>query len=62
MTGCLSTAFVAYIIPMATLNTGARYFSMMLMPIACSKCLSSTRLRFPQTHHRIQRESPVLTP
>lgn len=37
MTGCLSTSFVAYIIPMATLNTGARYFSMMLMPIACSQ-------------------------
>lgn len=32
--GCISTAIGMYIIPMATLNVGARYFSMMILPFA----------------------------
>lgn len=35
--GCLSLSMIAYIIPLSTLNIGARYFAMMLVPIACSK-------------------------
>ncbi|KAF2786607.1 MFS general substrate transporter [Melanomma pulvis-pyrius CBS 109.77] len=31
---CISIAICMYIIPMATLNTGARYFSMMILPFA----------------------------
>ena len=33
---CLGVAVVAYIIALSTLNTGARYFAMMLMPSVCS--------------------------
>ncbi|KAF2014508.1 MFS general substrate transporter [Aaosphaeria arxii CBS 175.79] len=32
--GCIATACGMYIIPMATLNVGARYFSMMILPFA----------------------------
>ncbi|KAK4540662.1 hypothetical protein LTR36_008993 [Oleoguttula mirabilis] len=32
--GCISIAIAMYIIPMATESTGARYFSMMLLPFA----------------------------
>ncbi|KAK5128169.1 hypothetical protein LTR08_004095 [Meristemomyces frigidus] len=32
--GCISIATAMYIIPMATTSTGARYFSMMLLPFA----------------------------
>lgn len=32
--GCISIAIAMYIIPMATTNVGARYFSMMLLPFA----------------------------
>jgi len=31
---CIAIAICMYIIPMATLNTGARYFSMMILPFA----------------------------
>lgn len=31
---CIATACAMYIIPMATLNVGARYFSMMILPFA----------------------------
>ncbi|KAI1100139.1 major facilitator superfamily domain-containing protein [Jackrogersella minutella] len=34
--GCLCFAFVAYIITLSTLQTGARYFAMMLMPSVCT--------------------------
>jgi hypothetical protein len=33
---CLGVAVVAYIIALSTLNTGARYFAMMLTPSVCS--------------------------
>ncbi len=33
----LCVAALAYIIALSTLNTGARYFAMMLMPSACCK-------------------------
>ncbi|PCG92978.1 Major facilitator superfamily domain, general substrate transporter [Penicillium occitanis (nom. inval.)] len=32
--GCISIAITMYIIPMATTNVGARYFSMMILPFA----------------------------
>lgn len=32
--GCISVAIIMYIIPMATTNVGARYFSMMILPFA----------------------------
>lgn len=32
--GCLAISVVMYIIPMTTLNVGARYFSMMILPFA----------------------------
>jgi hypothetical protein len=32
--GCISIAIVMYIIPMTTVNVGARYFSMMILPFA----------------------------
>ncbi len=31
----LCVAFIVYIIALSTLNTGARYFAMMLMPSVC---------------------------
>lgn len=31
---CIATSMVMYIIPMVTLNVGARYFSMMILPFA----------------------------
>lgn len=34
---CLGLSVIAYVVPLATLATGARYFAMMLVPIACSK-------------------------
>jgi uncharacterized RDD family membrane protein YckC len=34
---CLAVAVVAYVIALSTLNTGARYFAMMLMPSVCCK-------------------------
>lgn len=34
--GSLGIGVFAYTIPLATLNTGARYFAMMLMPTAIS--------------------------
>ncbi|KAH8881032.1 MFS general substrate transporter [Thozetella sp. PMI_491] len=33
---CLAVAVLAYVIALSTLNTGARYFAMMLMPSVCS--------------------------
>ena len=33
---CLSVAVLAYVIAMSTTVTGARYFAMMIMPIACT--------------------------
>ncbi|KAI5865657.1 MFS general substrate transporter [Durotheca rogersii] len=33
---CLAVAVVAYVIPLATLRTGPRYFAMMLMPLVCA--------------------------
>lgn len=32
--GCIAIAIIMYIIPMVTLNVGARYFSMMVLPFA----------------------------
>lgn len=34
---CIGLAIGTYILPMATLNVGARYFGMMLMPCASGK-------------------------
>lgn len=43
--GSLAIAVIAYIICLATLNTGARYFAMMLMPAVVG--------RFPEPTHPI---------
>lgn len=45
----LCVAFVAYIIAMSTLNTGARYFAMMLLPSVCSKIVPTSSLTAPHT-------------
>ena len=42
---CIGMAFVAYIIALSTLTTGARYFAMMLMPSACCKSQIWLRIR-----------------
>lgn len=34
---CLGVAVIAYVIALATVGTGPRYFAMMLMPSVCSK-------------------------
>lgn len=34
---CVGVMVVALVIPLATLNTGARYFAMMLMPSAAGE-------------------------
>lgn len=47
---CLGVSLIAYIIPLATIQTGARYFAMMLLPSVCSKSL-----------HYLQLEITVLT-
>ena len=43
---CLGIAVIAYVIPLSTLATGGRYTSMMLIPIACSRCFDVVNVAY----------------